>query len=84
MENMLVLPIVTVQSSFPTVISEVDSGLIPSDTFWVSCYKKSEPSVHAKVHVELDERDRSLVLLKPQDNKVEITKIGVRRAPCHP
>jgi proteasomal ATPase-associated factor 1 len=61
----LTLPVVTIQPTFPEVIQEVLDGIIPSDKFWVSCYKTSETSVHAKVHVELDEIDRNLVNISP-------------------
>jgi hypothetical protein len=71
------LPIITVQPDFVTVIDDVHSGIIPSDTFWVSCYKTSEPSIHAKVDVELDENDRDLVRLLPKDGDVKVRKDGV-------
>ena len=53
----LTLPVVTIQNTFPEVIKEVLDGIIPSDKFWVSCYNAAEPSVYAKVQVELDEID---------------------------
>src|SRR5579859_2907060 len=74
---MLHLPIVTIQPSFPSVIAEVHVGIIPSETFWISCYKTSEQSVHAKVHAELDEVDRDLVLLKDLGGDVDVKKDGV-------
>lgn len=70
----LTLPVVTIQPTFPEVIQEVLDGIIPSDKFWVSCYKTSESSVHAKVHVELDEIDRNLVNLSPVEGDVEVLK----------
>jgi proteasomal ATPase-associated factor 1 len=70
----LTLPVVTIQPTFPEVIQEVLDGIIPSDKFWVSCYKTSEPSVHAKVLVELDEIDRNLVNLSPLEGDVEVVK----------
>ena len=70
----LTLPVVTIQPTFPEVIQEVLDGIIPSDKFWVSCYKTSESSVHAKVHVELDEIDRNLVNLSPLEGDVEVLK----------
>jgi proteasomal ATPase-associated factor 1 len=72
----LTLPVITIDPTFPSVIQDVDSGIVPSDQFWISCYKKSQPSVHAKILVELDEVDRNLVLLKPRDGDVEIVKVG--------
>ena len=46
--------------------------MIPGDTFWVSCYKSGEPSVHGKVKVELDENDptREKVSFVGQDGVV--------------
>lgn len=75
------LPIATIQHDFQTVISEVHSGIIPFDSFWVSCYKTSVPSVHAKILVELDERDRDLVKLTPKDGDVDVKRNGVSRVP---
>jgi proteasomal ATPase-associated factor 1 len=70
----LTLPVVTIQNTFQEVIQEVLDGIIPSDKFWVSCYKSSESSVHAKVHAELDEFDRNLVNLSPTEGDVEMVK----------
>lgn len=74
----LTLPVVTIQPTFTEVIQEVLDGIIPSDKFWVSCYKTSETSVHAKVHVELDEIDRNLVNFSPvegtSNDDVEVVK----------
>jgi proteasomal ATPase-associated factor 1 len=72
--NILNLPIVTIQDSFSTVISEVESGLVPLDKFWVSCYLRSQTSVHAEVHVELDEKDRNLVRLQPNNANILLEK----------
>ncbi len=72
----LILPIVTVQPSFLTVISEVDSGIIPFDNFYISCYKTGSPSVHARVHASLDEIHRDVVNLEPKDGDVEIKRQG--------
>ena len=75
MENLpLYLPVVTVQPSFTEVIQEVRDGVIPSEKFWVSCYKDSEPSMHAKVNVELDEVDRCLVLTRTVEGDVDVTR----------
>lgn len=70
----LTLPVVTIQPTFLDVIQEVLNGTIPSDKFWVSCYKTLETSVHAKVHAELDEIDRNLVNLSPVEGDVEVLK----------
>ncbi|OBZ73829.1 Proteasomal ATPase-associated factor 1 [Grifola frondosa] len=60
----IILPICTVQHDFLSVISEIREGVVPDDTFWVSCYKYGEPSVHGKAFATLDENDRDLVLLE--------------------
>jgi proteasomal ATPase-associated factor 1 len=70
----LSLPVVTIQHTFPQVIQEVKDGVIPYDKFWVSCYRRSETSVHAEVHVELDEVDRDLVSLKSSEKDVEVKR----------
>ena len=68
----IVLPIITIQPDFRTVISEVNSGLLPSDTVWISCYKTQCPSVHAKVNVTLDEVDRDAIILEAREGDVKI------------
>lgn len=72
----LVLPIVTIQPDFQTVISEVYEGLIPSEPIWVSCYKSGEESVHAKIEVTLDEVDRDKVIFRKGDGGTEVNKDG--------
>lgn len=64
MQAPTVLPIGTVQNDFETVISDVQEGLVPEETFWFSTYKTGEPSVHGKVHITLDEVDRNLILVE--------------------
>ncbi|KAI0629277.1 WD40 repeat-like protein [Trametes polyzona] len=56
-----VLPICTVQHDFQDVVKDVADGLVPEDTFWVSCYKFGEPSIHGKAVATLDEQDRNLI-----------------------
>ena len=72
----LSLPVVSVQNTFPHVIQDVEDGLIPYDKFWVSCYKSSEPSIHAKVKAELDHLNRSLVRLESIEGDVDISRDG--------
>ncbi|KAH9846028.1 WD40 repeat-like protein [Lenzites betulinus] len=59
-----VLPICTVQHDFKDMGKDVLDGMVPEDTFWVSCYKFGEPSVHGKATAELDERNRDLLLYR--------------------
>ncbi|CAL1716002.1 unnamed protein product [Somion occarium] len=61
MQSTITLPISTIQHDFEAVISDVQEGIIPDDSFWVSFYKSGEPSVHGKVHLTLDEENRDLV-----------------------
>ena len=70
----MILPVITIDPSFPTVIQDVDHGIVPSETFWISCYRESQPSVHGKIEVQLDEVDRNLVHLKPKDADVELLR----------
>ncbi|CAA7263921.1 unnamed protein product [Cyclocybe aegerita] len=72
----LSLPVVTIQHTFPDIIKEVLDGDIPYENFWISCYKTSEPSVHAKVKAELDENNRSLVNFDPAEGEIEFSKDG--------
>ncbi|CCM06722.1 uncharacterized protein FIBRA_09016 [Fibroporia radiculosa] len=60
----IVLPIATIQPDFTAVVSDVREGVVSEDSFWLSCYKTGESSVHGKVYVALDETDRSLVRLQ--------------------
>ncbi|KAL0953007.1 hypothetical protein HGRIS_007211 [Hohenbuehelia grisea] len=63
-----VLPIVTAHPSFAFTISEIRDGIVPSDTFWVSCYKHGDTSVHGKVRVDLDSvEDRDKVSFHGED-----------------
>ncbi|GLB45693.1 putative WD domain, G-beta repeat [Lyophyllum shimeji] len=82
----LTLPVVTIDPTFPTVIQEVHAGILPYEKFWVSCYKTSHPSVHAKIQAELDERNRDLVLLKAIEGDVAMTRgtDGTYAVSCDP
>lgn len=75
----IVLPIATVQADFRSIIDDVFSGLVHEDKFWLSCYKTGEQSVHGKVHLSLNERDRNLVDYLGK-NGVNFAKKGV--SPC--
>jgi proteasomal ATPase-associated factor 1 len=74
MTSHITLPIVSVQSDLADVIADVDSGLVPADSFWLSCYLAGEPSVHAKVQATLDDVDRNLVRFTPKDGDVDFVK----------
>ncbi|KZT63658.1 WD40 repeat-like protein [Daedalea quercina L-15889] len=63
----LVLPICTVQPDFLSVIADIRGGLVPEETFWLSCYKSGEPSVHGKVYATLDEVNRDSVRYDGRD-----------------
>ncbi|KAJ7221419.1 WD40-repeat-containing domain protein [Mycena pura] len=69
------LPVVTIQPTFREVIKEVWSGEVPQDTFWLSCYKSSQPSVHSKVRVTLDEVNRDVVRLEATEG-IDIKDTG--------
>ncbi|KAF8587734.1 WD40 repeat-like protein [Ramaria rubella] len=47
----IILPQVTIQHDFQTVIAEVQEAIIPEEPFWISCYKQGHPSVHGRVKV---------------------------------
>ncbi|KAI0675524.1 WD40 repeat-like protein [Trametes maxima] len=70
-----VLPICTVQHDFQAVVKDVLEGVVPEDTFWVSCYRFGEPSVHGKATATLDENDRNLVLYEGR-NGVQFRRYG--------
>ncbi|KAF5378520.1 hypothetical protein D9615_007059 [Tricholomella constricta] len=80
------LPIVTIDPTFPAVIGDVHAGIVPSEKFWVSCYKTAQPSVHAKIQAELDDKDRNLMHLKAIEGEVGIQRgsDGVFRVACPP
>ncbi|KAI0366998.1 WD40 repeat-like protein [Pilatotrama ljubarskyi] len=62
-----VLPICTLQHDFQAVVKDVLEGVVPEDSFWVSCYKYGEPSVHGKATATLDEHNRDLVVYQGRD-----------------
>ena len=64
------LPISSIQPDFEAVINEVKEGIVPEDSFWLSFYKSGETSVHGKVTLTLDEKDRNLVLYEGKDGGV--------------
>jgi proteasomal ATPase-associated factor 1 len=49
-----ILPIVTIQHDFETVIADVRDGTVEAEDFWLSCYRQGQTSVHGKVRVTLD------------------------------
>lgn len=57
----IILPIATVQPDFENLITDIKDGIVPEETFWVSCYKTGEESVHGRVRLALNERNRDLV-----------------------
>lgn len=62
----IILPICTVQPDFESLITDVKDGIVPEETFWVSCYNSGEESVHGKAHIVLDESNRDTVLYEGQ------------------
>ncbi|PPQ76024.1 hypothetical protein CVT26_005553 [Gymnopilus dilepis] len=82
----LTLPVVSIQPTYTEIIHEVQEGLIPYEKIWISCYKSSEASVHAKVNAELDEQDRNRVNLTAVEGDVEVsqTPSGDYTVACKP
>ncbi|KAJ3508057.1 hypothetical protein NMY22_g16734 [Coprinellus aureogranulatus] len=72
------VPVVTVQPTIGEVVEDVRNGMVPSDKFWVSLYKTGESSVHTKVNVELDEKNRDLVRFTCEDAGVTFELQGTR------
>ena len=60
-QSPIVLPISTIQPDFESLIADVKDGIVPEETFWVSCYKTGENSVHAKTRLALNEYNRDAV-----------------------
>ncbi|KAG6892898.1 hypothetical protein C0993_002577, partial [Termitomyces sp. T159_Od127] len=58
----ITLPVVTIDPTYPNVIRDVFSGIVPTEKFWISCYKASHPSVHAQIKAELHAKQRDLVV----------------------
>ena len=58
-ESMLILPTVNVQPDLPAVVADVLDAAIPQERIWVSCY--AHESLHAKINVVLDERNRDQI-----------------------
>ncbi|TFK37257.1 WD40-repeat-containing domain protein [Crucibulum laeve] len=82
----VVLPVITAQHTFPEVLKEVQDGIIPFESFWVSCYKSGEPSVHAKIRAELDDVNRNQVNLVTMEGELETERRDERdyRVSCAP
>ncbi|KAG6847974.1 hypothetical protein H0H93_004455 [Arthromyces matolae] len=92
----ITLPVVTIDPTFTTSIQEVQSGLVPTEKIWISCYKASQPSVHGKIQAELHARNRSLVVtntiegdltLSRADNGtylVSCDSLGIQKTPVLP
>lgn len=72
-----ILPITTIQPDFLNVISDVQAGVVPSETIWISCYKTDRPSVHGKVDATLDDSDRDLVVFERREGDVKLERNGV-------
>ncbi|KAF8512950.1 WD40-repeat-containing domain protein [Hysterangium stoloniferum] len=75
----IVLPQITVQHDFQTVISEVQEGIISEESFWVSCYKQENSSVHGRVNVC---RAPGQVQLTPEAVEFERSPHSVYSASC--
>ena len=52
----VILPIVSIQHDFQSVVSDVNDGIVGEEDIWISCYKTGESSVHGKARVSLGER----------------------------
>ncbi|KAJ4482029.1 WD40-repeat-containing domain protein [Lentinula aciculospora] len=80
------LPIITVQPTFPTVVNEVYSGVIPFENIWISCYDDSPSdaqqlsSLHAKVRVVLDDEDREKVVFQVREGDVNVAEVERRNS----
>ncbi|KAG6902522.1 hypothetical protein C0995_015339 [Termitomyces sp. Mi166 len=92
----ITLPVATIDPTYPTVIQDVFSGVVPAEKFWISCYKASHPSVHAKIKAELHEKERDLVVTsviegdltldRADDGKyiVSCESLGIHKTPVLP
>ena len=70
---MLTLPTVNIQPDLPAVVRDVNDAVVPEEHVWVSCY--ATESVHVKLNVVLDERNRDQVNFISDTNNVELTRI---------
>lgn len=61
MDAPYILPICSVQPDFEISVNDIRDGIVPEETFWLSCYKAGEDSVHGKVRLSLNERDRNII-----------------------
>ncbi|KAG6817012.1 hypothetical protein H0H87_000908 [Tephrocybe sp. NHM501043] len=92
----ITLPVASIDPTFLNVVEDIHLGVVPSEKFWISCYKASHPSVHAKIQAELDARDRDLVLTtvlegdltldRANDGKylVSCESLGISKTPVLP
>lgn len=70
----ITLPVVTIDPTYPNVIQDVFSGIVPTEKFWVSCYKASHPSVHAKIKAELHAKNRDLVVTSVDEGDLKLDR----------
>ncbi|KAF9266377.1 WD40 repeat-like protein [Marasmius fiardii PR-910] len=61
-DELVNVPIITIQPTFTNVVKEVWSGFIPSEEIWLSRYRQGSESVHDRIRVALDEDDRDKVI----------------------
>ncbi|KAL8280451.1 hypothetical protein RQP46_007099 [Phenoliferia psychrophenolica] len=71
----VLLPRITIQESFPTVVSEIRDGTHAAEDIWCSVYRDGETSVHGRVRVTEGEEDKGDVELTARDG-VEVTKVS--------
>ena len=73
------LPRITIQETFPVVVSEIRDGTHAAEDIWLSVYLDGETSVHGRVRVTEGEEDKGDVELTARDG-VEVLKVSnVRR-----
>ncbi|KAL1920475.1 uncharacterized protein VTP21DRAFT_852 [Calcarisporiella thermophila] len=68
------LPYVSVQSDWESVVDDVASGKTRTDSFWVSCYRKGTPSVHGSVQVYKNQSEPIYVEMEGE-NSIQVQRI---------
>ncbi|CAG8626923.1 5251_t:CDS:10 [Funneliformis caledonium] len=68
--NLIHIPQVTVQSDWIEVVSDVLRGIVASESFWVSCYRKGSTSIHGSVQVKRNSAGSRSVELTGHDGVI--------------
>ncbi|EJT98496.1 WD40 repeat-like protein [Dacryopinax primogenitus] len=78
-----VLPQITIQPTYPSVLADVNSSLVTAEDIWISCYLEGRNSVHGKVRISRERDAPGGVKLEARNGvQVEWVNSSVLRVSC--